>query len=531
MPLHRLAPIALCALIAVPAAAQNGPNSLQKMMFYRSFVQDDSSCAVEVRAGRAGIAAPNAAAGAATCPDAFAWAQMANALTSEFWTWGIDQTIWPQKPLPLCSDTVTQNCCDPDAAPVAGQQPTQCPVFRADYTPVSPLPAVPNGAPSGHVINHRGLERADRTDPGRLLRDLELELVFRNKPMVDYIYRNDLYSREGLGARNRAQNAALANGDIAKAHGFEVRFPSDAVMVKADFVHQQVMLDRKLIQPIPGSDVPNNPDAPYVTVYIAGDGSEGQVPGLYYLLAMTNASKQLPSWHWYAIEHVANPGRCDYIGCNDSFGYDADPTAQAGANFGTGYVPPMIELNDDKASDGDPLFVTGGFYDPAKTGEAMTPALARLFSDMGIATAGQDSDPRVISPADPAWTSYRLKGTQTGFTTTAGLPTGMGATITEGGFVNSASCTTCHSQAATDRDGTTTTIGVGSDWRPNLLGYNQVVMGAPDPGWFYANGGPTVTATQVDFVWGILNAACQAPAGSHGTCTSYPPMPVQAAKP
>ena len=520
-----LVAVVVLAGITPPVAAQDGPNGLQKFMLYRSFVQDAPDCSVVVEGGEATIGGINAVSGAATCPDAFAWAQLANAVSQEFWNWGIDQTVWPEKPLPLCSATVTGNCCDPNADPAV--QPAQCPVFRADYTPVSPLPAQPNGTPSGNVINHRGLVGADEIDPGRLLRDLELELVFRNKPMVDYIYRNDLYSREGLGARNRAQNAAIIAGDIAGAHALSVRFPIDAVMVKADFLHQKILLDQGLIQDIPGSDVPNNPDYPYLTVYLEGDGSEDQVPGWYYLLAMTNASKDLPIWHWYAMEHVANLGRCDYIGCNDSFGYTANPTAQAGANFGTAFIPPRIALNDDKTEGNDPLFVTGEFYDPAQTGEQMTPALAALFAAMGIATAAQDPDPAVISPDDPAWKNYRLKGTQSTFTTANGIPTGMGATITEGGFVNSASCTTCHSQAAADKNGTSTLAGVGADWRPNLLGYNQVVMGTPDPNWFYGIGGPSVVATQVDFVWGILNAACQSPAGSHGICDSYPDAPTE----
>ena len=29
----------------------------------------------------------------------------------------------------------------------------------------------------------------------------------------------------------------------------------------------------------------------------------------------------LPNWHWYAFEHVNNLGRCDFTGCNDSYGF------------------------------------------------------------------------------------------------------------------------------------------------------------------------------------------------------------------
>jgi hypothetical protein len=506
-----------------------GPNGLQQMMLYRSFVQDDAACQVGIVDGQPAITGANAASAAATCPDAFAWVQLAEAINGEWWNWGIDQTIWPEAPLPLCSATVTTNCCNPDM-PVDPMAPpiTNCPVFRADYSKPSPLPAIPNGMPGGSAINHQGMMTDDQIDPGRLLRDLELELVFRNKPMVDYIYRNDLYTREGFGARNRAQNAAIVAGNISAAHALEVRFPVDAVMVKADFIHQDVMLDQQLIiakdatgAPI---DPPNNPEHPYLTVWIEGDGSAGSIPGFYYMVAMTNASKDLPIWHWYAMEHVANRGRCDYIGCNDSFGYQSNGTAQAGADFGGSFIPPMIELNDDKTTGNDPLFLTGQVYDPAMTGETITQGLTDLFAGMGIATASTDTDPRTITADDPAWRNYRLKGTQTTFNTAGGVPTGTGATVTEGGFVNTASCVTCHAQASVDANGAAGMQGVGASWRPSVLGYGEVAMGPPVMEWFYQNGGPSIAATQVDFVWGILNAQCVTK-GTDGACATYPEAP------
>ncbi len=509
-------------------------NSLQKFMLYRSFVQDDPSCAISVVEGVPVFQGATASSAAASCPDAFAWVQLTKAISTEWWNWGIDQTVWPDKPQPLCSSSTSKNCCNPNATiDPAGPPTPHCPVYRADYDTPSPLPAKPahpGGTLSKQVINHRGLVLADKVDPGRLLRDLELELVFRNKSMVDYIYRYDLYSKEGLGSRNRAQNRVLQSGDIAQAHAMEVRFPVDAVMVKADFLHEDVMIARGLIktQDAQGKPLnpPNNPDYPYLTVWIEGDGTQGNVPGMYYMLAMTNASKELPIWHWYAIEHVANQGRCDYIGCNDSFGYAANGKAQAGANFGSTFIPPMIELNNDKKKDNDPLFVTGKIYRPLNTGESITPKLQALFKGMGIANAVSDPDPEVISASDPAWLNYRLKGTQSTFTTSSGVPTGTGATITEGGFVNSASCTTCHSQASVDASGASGVQGVGATWRPNLLGYNQVHMGSPDSDWFYSNGSPSVTATQIDFIWGILNASCQSPSQNpYGSCKTYPDSP------
>jgi hypothetical protein len=520
----------LTFFLTTPALAQNAPspNNIQEFMLYRSFVQDAPSCAVSVVNNTPIFQGATASSAAISCPDAFAWVQFTKAIAGEFWNWGIDQTVWPTKPKPLCLNGPTGNCCDPNETIFPNKQPKHCPVFRADYSPISPLPAQPNGSPSQAVLTHTGLVPDDKIDPGRLLRDLELEIVFRNKSMVDYIYRHDLYSKEGLGSRNRAQNTAWQNGDIAQAHAMEVRFPVDAVMVKADFLHQKIMLKRGLIQKTDkhGNTLnpPNNPDHPYLTVYAPGNGSKNDVPGLYYMLAMTNASKEIPIWHWYAMEHVANQGRCDYIGCNDSFGYAANGTAQPGANFGPSFIPPKIILNNDKTSQNDPLFDTGKVYLTSSTGEKITPTLQALFKGMGIGTAPSDPDPNVISANDPAWLNYRLKGTQTTFTTSGGVPTGTGATVTEGGFVNSASCATCHSQASVDENGNSGMQGVGSTWRPNLLGYNQVTMGSPDANWFYYNLIPSVTATQIDFVWGILNASCQKN-GKNGACATYPKSP------
>ena len=504
-------------------------NSLQRNMLFRSAVQDDEACSVTVIDGAPFIDGDLGRSAAASCPDAFAWMQFGEAISGEFWNWAIDQTVWQGTPLPLCTATLTTNCCDPNAEIDPSSTPsTQCPVFRADYDPVPNLPAQTNGTPSGIVLNHRGLLPDQQGDPGRLLRDTELELVFRNRPMFEYLYRHDLYSREGLGARNRAQNTAIKDGLIGHAQRLQVRFPVDAVMVKADFVHQDVMLGQGLIQEIDASGnaltPPNNPDFPYLTVSMPGQGTEKDVPGMYYLVAMTNASKDIPIWHWYAMEHVANLGRCDFIGCNDSFGYTVDGAAQIGANFGSSYIPPQMQLNDTKQGANDPLFVTGGTYLPDVTGEQITDRLTTMLDAMGIGTDATDQNPDVITAGDPAWRNYRLKGTQTTFTAATGVPTGLGATVTEGGFVNSASCTTCHSQASFDKYGAAGMQGVGATWRPNLQGYGQVAMGAPDGDWFYNFSTPTVNATQIDFIWGVLNASCQAD-GADGNCASYPDAP------
>jgi len=51
--------------------------------------------------------------------------------------------------------------------------------------------------------------------------------------------------------------------------------------------------------------------------------------------------------------------------------------------------------------------------------------------------------------------NYRMKGTQAASYHATGLSTGMGASITEGGFVNSAFCMPCHAQASVNANGQT----------------------------------------------------------------------------
>lgn len=280
---------------------------IDQAMLFRSFVQDAPECRASAEDGKpvfaAGIGSPPM-----TCPDAFAWTQYLLAIDGEFWNWGIDQTVWPAQPWSVCASDETANCCPVDILEKPGATPdVHCPYNRQAFTPVPPLIARPNGEPSQVVLSHRGAHKktyVEKLDPGRLLRDLEVELVFRNASMVDYIFKNDMYNREGLGARVRAANSAVAAGNIGAAQALEVRMRSDATMVKADFLHQAVMLAQGLIQPgkRPG-EVANDPEYPYLTIYLQGqkvkltDGNEYDNSGYYYMLAMTNASKAVPDWH------------------------------------------------------------------------------------------------------------------------------------------------------------------------------------------------------------------------------------------
>ena len=187
----------------------------------------------------------------------------------------------------------------------------------------------------------------------------------------------------------------------------------------------------------------------------------------YALVSMHIISKQVPNWTWATFEHKDNPGRCDFIGCHDRFGA--------------------------LTVDVDPHQATGGQYDAC----IKTPAVKKLFAAAGL-------------PA--MWENYCLKGSQVDFLTPTGVPTRLGNSVTERGFVDTSSCLTCHSRASVNAMGRDTQ-GVGflvpplptlcpggpdADCSPN---------GAPVPAWFWTNPGqpdPTMLAMQTDFVWSVL---------------------------
>ncbi|MCH9833552.1 MAG: hypothetical protein K0U49_09325, partial [Alphaproteobacteria bacterium] len=107
---------------------------------------------------------------------------------------------------------------------------------------------------------------------------------------------------------------------------------------------------------------------------------------------------------------------------------------------------------------------------------------------------------------DIAWKSYRLKGTQTQFVNNDGTSTLLGSSINEGGFVNSASCISCHAQASVNANGEIGVPGVGSTGRLNIFGIDTAISGPPVTADYYNRGTTRQLAVQTDFVWGILFA-------------------------
>src|ERR1700688_3823087 len=133
----------------------------------------------------------------------------------------------------------------------------------------------------------------------------------------------------------------------------------------------------------------------------------------YALVAMHVSSRQNPNWVWGTFEHQMNPGRCDYMGCFDTFG------AQLAA------VPP----NRSKYNAG---------YGTCEK----THALEALMQRANLS---------------PVWQNYCLKSTEVDFTAPDGTPYALGNSVIEGiignGTVAASSCISCHKYASFDATG------------------------------------------------------------------------------
>ena len=261
------------------------------------------------------------------------------------------------------------------------------------------------------------------------------EEVRRNRATFDYVVQNGLWYTEGIAA-------FFASGNV-------VDFPADAIEAKGNWIE------------IKETDKPD---------YHWNYDASGK---LYGLVAMHITSKAIPNWIWATFEWVGNPGRCDFIGCRDCFGY----------------APAVVPSNTKGA---------GAVY----PGGTMSAELATLFRQGGLTGEwGQE------------WRNYRLKGSQTDFTDSSGVPLLVGNSVTEGGFVQTASCMTCHARAAVDSNGHSAFPIFGEkeplpiqtaspqQYQTEFTTYN----GAPDPSWYwlFTGKGTQKTNMQTDFVWAI----------------------------
>jgi hypothetical protein len=152
---------------------------------------------------------------------------------------------------------------------------------------------------------------------------------------------------------------------------------------------------------------------------------------------------------WGTFEHKNNPGRCDAIGCYDSFGARRHAVMPNDRQANTQYGPCNKTLE-----------------------------LKRMMQTAGLADV---------------WQNYCLKSTQVSFTNAAGKPTVLTNSVTERLSVNGeliGSCISCHAYAAFGANGAPTSAAL------TMLAYNPV--GKPIPSAFEG-------AMPNDFMWGIIN--------------------------
>lgn len=170
----------------------------------------------------------------------------------------------------------------------------------------------------------------------------------------------------------------------------------------------------------------------------------------YALVSIHVASRQNPNWVWGTFEHQMNPGRCDYLGCFDTFGAESWALLPNRTAFNTQYG----------------------------TCEK-TPALKALMQKARLS---------------PVWQNYCLKSTEVDFTAPDGTPYALGNSVIEGivgnGTVAASSCISCHAYASFGSTGEPTTAA------RNILPFNPT-----------GNPIPTVLAGSKTFAfnWGLLN--------------------------
>jgi hypothetical protein len=258
------------------------------------------------------------------------------------------------------------------------------------------------------------------------------EEVRRNRPLYDYIVNNNLNTAPGLAA--------------AFAKSFKVTMPTTAVAIKGDWVPVQTLL-----QWLPKIGSLDNLRKLYYTG--SSDGVE------YALLSLHVSSRQNANWVWGSFEHMMTPGRCDDIGCWDTFGA----------------VKPAFPPNH-KAINTQ--------YGPCQK----SPALAALMKTANISQV---------------WANYCLKSTMVDYTAPDGTPYALGNSVIErivgNGTVAASSCIACHVYASFGANGQATGAATA------MLPYNPT--GKPIPAVFQGS-------QKFDFMWGVLLAPTPSPAPS-----------------
>lgn len=173
---------------------------------------------------------------------------------------------------------------------------------------------------------------------------------------------------------------------------------------------------------------------------------------IYLLTGFHIITKDLPNWFWADFEHM------DY----EAQGIKDDPAVDPAVDRTT---RPQLGSNAPKRGDVD----------------------------------GERSD-----LANSKWKYYRLRGTQIDFTDSKGVPTRVGNTRIEPGFVHQSSCMTCHARATTSA--LITSSGIGHLKAGPAHNDSETVpdeqnrdVGIPDATLYTSNG--KLKFIQTDFVW------------------------------
>jgi hypothetical protein len=250
------------------------------------------------------------------------------------------------------------------------------------------------------------------------------EEVKRNRPQYDYIVGNNLNTKAGLAA--------------AYAKSFVVTMPTTAISVKGDWIPVQTLL-----QWIPElGNIASIQKLYYTTISASVE---------YALVSLHVSSRQNPNWVWGTYEHQMNPGRCDNLGCFDSFGA----------------VIPAVSPNKTAVN--------------TQYGACpKTPQLKAMMTKENLS---------------PVWENYCLKSTEVTYTAPDGTPYALGNSVIErivgNGTVSASSCIACHVYASFGSTGSPTAGATA------MLPYNPT--GNPITG-------VLAGSLQYDFMWGVLLA-------------------------
>jgi hypothetical protein len=251
-----------------------------------------------------------------------------------------------------------------------------------------------------------------------------VEQVQRNRAQYDYIVNNKLNTQAGLAA--------------AYAALFKVEMPVPSIAVKVDWITLPT-----LIEWAPELKDVASVKKLYYTINV--NSIE------YALVAMHVSSRQNSNWVWGTFEHQMNPGRCDYIGCFDSFGSQ---------------IP------------------------------AVSPNTRTVNTQYGTCPKTQPLKALMLrANLSPVWENYCLKSTEVDFTAADGTPYVLGNSVIEGivgnGTVAASSCITCHAYASYGPTGKPTASAT------KMLPFNPTVNVIP---------GVLAGSNPFAFMWGVLLA-------------------------